>query len=245
MRQTIALIFSVVLGLIAVFAMRSYIQNQRKAVTKGMDLIEIAVAKRPLSSGTKISLDIFKARKIPVSFYINDMIKMDEISAYRGKSVGRYIARNKLILKTDIVKTNIKISRLLAIGERLVTVSVSNTSGVAGLIKPHARVDVFYATQGNGDINLLLSNVLVYAVDNRVDSKALRNGRSGYSSLTLVGTPNEVALLMAAESNGKLIFTLRNEHDTAIIDNIQTVNAKNLLSRAKLLNANRVSNGVK
>lgn len=242
MRQTIALIFSVVLGLVAVFAMRAYIQNQRAEVTKGMDLIEIAVAQRPLAVGTKISSDMFKSRKIPVNFYINDMIKMEELSSYRGKELSRNIGRNKVVLKNDIRRKTVKISHALEVGERLVTVSVNNTSGVAGLIKPRSKVDIFYLSQGGSQVSLLLSRVRVYAVDNRTEAKASRTGRgSSYSSLTLVSTPDEAALLMAAEAGGRLIFSLRNDHDPTVLNNLNPIGAADVVNRAKVLNAARAT----
>lgn len=241
MKQTMALIVSVLLGLVAVFAMNSYIKKEQKKVTKGMDLIEIAVATRPLSVGAKINADMFKSNKIPVNFYISDMIKMREVASYLGKEIGRNITRNKLILKTDIRRTTVKLSHSVEVGERLVTVSVTKTSGVAGLIKPRSKVDIFHLDGNSSQVLLLLSRVRVYAVDNRSDPRARSNSSRGgsYSSLTLVVSPEEAALLMAAEANGELIFTLRNDHDPSVITTLVPMGMGSIQSQAKKLNGIR------
>jgi pilus assembly protein CpaB len=92
---------------------------------------------------------------------------------------------------------------------RAVTISVNDTSGVAGFVLPGDRVDVLY-TRPQADspsIDVLFQNVKVLAVNQNVDEKT-SNPIDGRTT-TLELTPLDAQKLALAQSTGGLIFTLR------------------------------------
>ena len=101
------------------------------------------------------------------------------------------------------------LSALVKEGMRAVTISVNDTSGVAGFVLPGDRVDVLY-TRPQADspsIDVLFQNVKVLAVNQNVDEKT-SNPIDGRTT-TLELTPLDAQKLALAQSTGGLIFTLR------------------------------------
>ena len=134
-----------------------------------------------------------------------------------------------------------------------VTMPVDVVRGVAGLIAPNSRIDIygtfaFPVAGGQGATDrktiLLLSDVLVLAIDNvtqsrRIQSFGREREKQGYSSLTLAVSPTEAAIMIFAQGQGDLHLTLRHRTDIGAITEKIDVDFTNMLQLAEQANQKR------
>jgi len=102
-------------------------------------------------------------------------------------------------------------------GYRAVSVTITDVSGVSGLITPNSRVDVLFTRPGSmaeAVTSTILQNVKVLAVgrltspNQVVDPKATK-----MPVATLIVTPEDAQKLELAKNEGKVSLTLRNPLD--------------------------------
>jgi pilus assembly protein CpaB len=130
-------------------------------------------------------------------------------------------------------------------GKRAISVQISDVSGVAGLIQPNSRVDVFFTRPGSmaeAVTTIILQNVRVLAIGRlyqagqQVDPKAPR-----MPVATLVVTPEEAQKLELAKNQGKISLALRNPLDASQEDDVQpvTTDALDPMISARMARARR------
>jgi pilus assembly protein CpaB len=114
------------------------------------------------------------------------------------------------------------LAALVPSGMRAYTIQTSRVaSNVAGFILPGNRVDVLLTLRGNandstggGSSTTLLQAVEVLAVDQRLDAPAEnRVDPKQLSSVTLLVTPDQAALLDLGQNMGVMTLSLRNPED--------------------------------
>lgn len=108
----------------------------------------------------------------------------------------------------------------LADGMRAFAINVDVTSGVSGFLAPGDRVDVYWtgrtdSAEGRRDVTKLIqANVHIIAIDQRADLD--RTGPSVARTITIEGTPDEVARLNLAQLSGRLTLALVGHGDTTV-----------------------------
>ena len=116
------------------------------------------------------------------------------------------------------------LAALIRPGMRAYTVQTTKVnSQVAGFILPGNQVDVLLTLRGNpndgtggGSTTTLLQAVEILAVDQRLDAPAENKvDPADLRSVTLLVTPEQVALLELGQNMGTLSLSLRNAEDTA------------------------------
>lgn len=128
-------------------------------------------------------------------------------------------------------------------GYRAMAVTISDTSGVAGLLQPNSRVDVLFTRPGSmaeAITSTILQNVRVLAVGRitqvgqTVDPKAPK-----VPVATLVVTPEQAQKLELAKNQGKISLSLRNPLDPSQAQNPGPITTEVLdpLSGARLARA--------
>jgi pilus assembly protein CpaB len=246
MRQALALVISIVLGLLAVFAMKNYINREKTTTGQVEEMVKVLFVKRHLSAGTKLMQSDIDVMKFPLKSVSSDMVKSHEIIEIAGKVLRREINRGGPLFHSDFLTERRKVITSIAKGRRLVSVPVNQISGVSGLIKPGNRVDILltYIAESNALKNvsktiLLLQNVSVYATDSTTATLPQRFGfkkKNSYSTLTLSVTPTEAALLTNATSLGSIGFLLRSNEDFGKAPAGLHINVKNIEEKAKEAN---------
>ena len=88
MRQTIALIVSILIAVIAVIAMKNYMDQQKESYQKQWDLASVMVAKRRLPQDTILDRDDVEAKALPSNFVTADMIEPRDLELYLKRSLG-------------------------------------------------------------------------------------------------------------------------------------------------------------
>lgn len=114
----------------------------------------------------------------------------------------------------------------LSDGMRAFAINVDVTSGVSGFLAPGDRVDVYWTGRMQGDregrrdvTKLIQTNVHIIAVDQRADLD--RTGPSVARTITVEGTPDDIARLNLAQLSGRLTLALVGHGDTTVADAIE------------------------
>lgn len=111
-------------------------------------------------------------------------------------------------------------------GHRAVAVQITDVTGVAGLIQPHARVDVIFTRPGNLDeasTSTILQNVEVLSVGrvaptSQTAQQAAADARTPRAPVvTLLLLPADAQKLELAKNEGKISLSLRNPQDDAMV----------------------------
>ncbi|MEL6919569.1 MAG: Flp pilus assembly protein CpaB [Pseudomonadota bacterium] len=206
-------------------------------------LATIAVASQPLRYGETLTDAVVKEIPWPEG----DMpegafITTEELLGDGSRIVLRPMAANEPILTTKVTGADDKgsLSRLLEPGERAVTISITDTTGVAGFVTPGDRVDLVLQrfAQDNRDENggagvnwlspvdtqvrsdadqfsvatTILADVLVISIDQIVDQTQAEPRLS--QTVTLALTPKQAKTVTAAQAAGTMHLHLRGSGET-------------------------------
>jgi pilus assembly protein CpaB len=249
MRQAFALIISIALGLLAVFAMKNYIAQEKKSSVQKIDMVEVLFSKRHLPPKTVLQRSDVYPSFLPSGSVTPDMVKPHEFIEINGLSVHREVNRGGPLFHSDFLSTQRKYISEVQKGRRLISIAVNQISGVSGLIRPGQRVDILYSTvessfgaaKGQSQTVMLLENVSVHATDDKtVDIPlAFNQKRAGYSTVTFSVTPTEAVILTNASRQGVITLALRSKDDFTPSALKGNINDKNLLDSAKRANAER------
>lgn len=258
MKSRLPLIVAIILAIIAVLAVRSYIMQEKKKITKGMEFIPVVAAAKDLPKGTKISLSLIYAKKVPKKFVPELAITGKEnVISILDREVNRDIRKDELILWTDLGRTKKRtFSQIIPQGERAITIPVDNITGVAGLIQPNDHVDILGTftttkqvstgmggerTETQMETITLLQNVTVLATGQKVAGVPGENrSRGGYSSVTVSVTPLEAELLIFAQQESRLTLALRNPEDLSVVKDMPRIKFEDVIKRKEKLTEERI-----
>jgi pilus assembly protein CpaB len=254
------LLAAAIVGLFAGFLIFLYgkqIEQERDAVTANPH--DVIIASQPIPAGTALTEDLIATRSVPEQFLPANPLLATELHIYLGQPVSGDIAPETMLLTSDFSVR--EVSRTLAgripVGERALTLPVDAVSGIAGLLRPGDRVDIMSTFPVSTEDHLipeamggdsmgyvtmsLLQNVTLLAVGqeiSEVGSARHQHQRGGYANVTISVTPDEVELLIIAQTRGRLQLALRHREDL----NTVTVRPRHLreeLERLDLVNERR------
>jgi len=188
---------------------------------------EVLVANRPLPIGTIIQADAFKFQPWPKDlvqnvYYIKGAVQPEKLW---GSVVRNEITAGQPLTTGSLVQPGDRgfLAAALGPGMRAVTVSVNQSSGVAGFVFPGDRVDLVLtqSVSGGGDgpplkvSETIIRNMRVLATDQRTDSKD-EEGKTEvktFSNVTLEATPKISEKISVAQTMGQLSLSLRSSAD--------------------------------
>jgi pilus assembly protein CpaB len=103
-------------------------------------------------------------------------------------------------------------------GFRAVSVPITDSSGVAGLVQPNSRVDVIFTrpgTMAEATSSIILQNVKVLSTGRSVPTGTTVDPRTPRAQVvTLLLTPVDAQKLELAKNQGKVSLSLRNPLDS-------------------------------
>jgi pilus assembly protein CpaB len=188
---------------------------------------EVLVATRPLPVGTIIQADAFKFQPWPKDlvqnvYYIKGTVQPEKLW---GSVVRNEVTAGQPLTQGSLVQPGDRgfLAAALGPGMRAITVSVNQSSGVAGFVFPGDRVDLMLtqsvAGGGNGPplkvTETIVRNMRVLATDQRTDSKD-EEGKTEvktFSNVTLEATPKISEKIAVAQTMGQLSLSLRSIAD--------------------------------
>ncbi|MCB1358319.1 MAG: Flp pilus assembly protein CpaB [Maritimibacter sp.] len=134
----------------------------------------------------------------------------------------RTMEENEPILAVKVTKPgeDAGVASRLSDGMRAFAIKVDVTSGVSGFLTPGDRVDVYWTgrTESNGErrevTKLIQTNLHIIAIDQTTDIE--RTGPSVARTITVEGTPDEVARLNLGQLSGRLTLALVGHGDETV-----------------------------
>ena len=235
MRTKVALFVAVVLGLVAGFGLYNYVRQQEQAAKKEYRPTHVVAAAKFVKKGTPLSMKMLIKKRVPEEAVTAESVLWRQVATLLNQPLNQNVERGQVIQRHYLRLSERRLDDGLNFGERALTISVDNVTGVGGNVRPQSHVDIFGtfefqqagrgASAGTKTVRLL-SDVTVLAVDNRTRqslspySPLGRAGRSGYSTVTLKVTPAEAELLIFAQSQGVVTLALRHAADPGEQDRV-------------------------
>lgn len=226
MRALFGLVLIVGLGLAgaAVYMAQNFIGETQAALeaerafnAKAGRLVEVFVVNKPLKYGDALSPEDVSAIYWPQQ-YLPEGIFMDPAVLFPQDAKGpRYIMRSiepfEPVLASRVTEPGqpAGLTAKLGKGMRAFAIKVDVASGVSGFVQPDDYIDVYWTgsySGSEGEVTRLIENsIQIIAVDN-----AFGEGQAVSSTVattvTVAGTPDQVARLAQAQATGRLSMSL-------------------------------------
>ncbi len=226
------LLAALICGLLAAIAVHFYLKSVEEAAVN-IKTKKVAVAAARIPARTLVTPDLISFQYIPGK-YVHDgaVSDLSEAVGYTARAeieAGEQILRTKLVPKEGTGPT---LAHTVPLGMRAISISVTEQSGVSGLLVPGDRVDVMGTVDidiPNLDPNtnnikvtkthLILQNVQVLAVgktytDPGAQQEDKKNpNQAGGNTVTLAVPADKMQFLVAVSDKGKLTLGLRSPAD--------------------------------
>jgi pilus assembly protein CpaB len=214
-KTSVSLMVAVVLGLITAKVGTDMLKNYRAGTMGSGAAIEVIIAKKDFQAGHVLDAADLGMRKLPGDLVPATAFR--KMSDAVGRTVITPVVTGQTMFEGLVAPPGSAggIQALIPPGMRLVTVDVSESSGLAGQVTPGCRVDLM-ATLRKGDSTMartIVENVKVSAVSR--GSTGRKDDKTGpIKSVTLIVKPKEAATIELASAQGKPRLVLRNTSDT-------------------------------
>jgi pilus assembly protein CpaB len=213
--NSIILFLAIVMGGIAAFLARNWIESHAHAYADGDSAGTIVVAAQPLGFGAEVSPDsIAEIPWIAKSLPNGAFVAKEELLKDGRRVVLSPVERGEPILRSKITGPGQRalLSSLLDEGKRAVTLRVDDVRGVAGFILPGDFVDVVLIAEDGPPrrenySEILLQHLKVLAVDQLASER--QEQPTVAKAVTIEATPDQAQKLLLATNIGKLSLILR------------------------------------
>ena len=232
MKNKIPLIAAMVLGIVAIVAIRFYVQRVEQEARSKLKGTPVVAAKEDIEAGTEIDLDLVLSKEVPIAFMPQQAIQGSmELKQILGHKTRVPLRAGQIILWSDLEsERHGGLSALIPEGDGAFTVNISQ--GISSsLIQPNDHIDIIASfaipkdnqssaapaasSQKTSDLVnvVLLQNVTVLAVGDTMGgaAQAQPGERAGSGAISLSVTLPEAQLLMFAAQHGELGAMLRRE----------------------------------
>lgn len=212
------LIVALVMGLMAVWAVRQYLQEQQAFIQASHIRVTAprVVVGQALQAGMRIQADHLAVREFPVDLLPSESISPDNYSHIVGLRLRHSVQAGDLLLPAYLHEHDeMSFSQQLLPGRRAMTIPVDDINSVSGLIQSGDLIDIYvsFDEQDRRVTAPLLQSVLVRATGKQISSTSDPSGQQNYRTLTLDLAPEEALRLVAARQNGRITALLRNPSD--------------------------------
>lgn len=254
--ETRNLWLSIAAGVFATFLLYSYSQEKKAEYDKRFGSTKrVVVAKEDIAEMQTIYDTMVETKEMPADFIQPDSITIpDEII---GNVAAVPIRKGQMIVKNNLLTPgpDTGIALQVAPSKRAVTIPVDEVRGVAKLIRPGDRVDIFAAVDTGKGVNqrrevfTMLSDVVVLATGVSVVNNIPRmfeldstgknltqialTGDTKYTTITVEATPKEAQDLfyILSTAPGNLFFALRNPSDRTVPPRLPSSTSDSVLGK--------------
>ena len=207
--RVIAVICAVVVALAAFVGMQVWEKQKQNTVN-------VVVLTENVPQNTILQADMMEIKAVPEELAVAEagtaveplVGKMAKVDLKAGEQL-------PLSRVTDVgQRTATSLAVLVEKNMRAITIAVDEVSGMYNMIYPGDRVDVLchYTNVYDEEVSaVLVQNVQVLAVDNVLSTA----GKSDYTTVTLMVTPQQANKIHWNENEGSLRLILRTPLDTA------------------------------
>jgi pilus assembly protein CpaB len=218
-RPTVFLLLAAVVGILAAIIVYSALRGKQAQIEAALrNSVEIVVAARDLSLGTKLDLSAVKSTRWPKDSVPEDAVK--DPRACIGTIAKASIPKNDPIVRSKLFsgdKASGILPLMIPVGMRAVSVQVDEVADISGFVAPGSRVDVLVAlSEGNTSRSkIVLENVEVLAAAQTIEQ---RNDKPEVVKVvTMLVTPEESEHLALATKEGTLRLAMRGYNDKKVV----------------------------
>lgn len=226
-RQKLLLIFG---GAWVSAALLTWFLYARTKAPQTEKIVKVVAAARDLPAGTRLRKGDLKAvsmveRDTPRGAILDERLLADRVLLFP-------VSNNEPVLsgKVAALVGAEGVTATIDAGKRAISVQITDSSGVSGLIQPRAHVDVLFTRTGSmteAVTNTILEDVVVLAIGRATESQAIDpKQRSTAQTATLLVSPEEAQKLELAKNQGKISLALRNPLDRSKMESNEGVGAE-------------------
>ncbi|MBC8104998.1 MAG: Flp pilus assembly protein CpaB [Anaerolineae bacterium] len=213
----ISLVVAASLGLAAVWVGRQLIFGQPVAAVSSTPMTKVVVAKTDLDPGQQITLDDLTTIEMPTGAVPANAFK--DPALLKDRAVISAVIKGQLMFDALLAGQGVDggLMALVPKGMRAVSVEVSESSGLAGLLVPGSRVDVIATLKQNDEqiAKTIVENVKVQAIGVKLSrGKNEDKGAPAAKTVTLIVTTKDAEAIELASNSGRPRLVLRGMADT-------------------------------
>lgn len=180
----------------------------KATATSQVPMQTVVVAKVAIPNQTLVTAKMVGLEQVPKNSVQPDAVtSIDQVT---GKVAVVDISPNEMILSHHLLSPKAASSLAYKIkpGQRAITVETKQIADtVANLIEPGDHVDVLFHTKTQASV--LLQDVVVLAVNQRMTPPNPKDSYKPYTMVTLEVSPNAAIQIINAEQKGTVTFMLR------------------------------------
>jgi pilus assembly protein CpaB len=246
-------------GLFAAFLLYSYSQEKKAEYDKTYGTMKnVVVARQNIEEMRTIDDTMLEVLQRPSDFIEPGAIQDPEIAV--GQVAGKAIKKGEQILDSKLLLPgpDTGIALQVAPSKRAITLPVDEVRGVAKLIRPGDRIDIYAAIdQGKGlssrrEVSVIMQDVVVLATGIKVVNNIPRtveadsSGKNAiltnlsddtkYNSVTIEATPKEAQdlIYIVSTSPGNIYFALRNPNDRVVPPRLPSSTADSVAGKPEI-----------
>jgi pilus assembly protein CpaB len=265
MKQRMVLVISVVVGLLAFWMTKQYLQARLDSIEKlrqelyeGARMVDVLAAGRELPAGTLLAKTDLKRKPSLEREIGRNTILPEDVEMILGKKLKTSLSRGETLQWSYVdvpYRPGSGLAPAISPNMRAVSIAIGGAAAVSGLVQPNDRVDVLGSFFFPSKVNpaemeavtfTLLQDVTVLATGQTLARQSTEAGdrggtrAGGYNTVTFEVTPREAELLVFAEGmKGHLTLTLRNPTDLSFESSLPEVNFSRLEKELSDLNVYR------
>lgn len=244
MKNMLAIVVAVGLGLAAVVLTKDYLDEQQNQI-RGAE-VKIVIAKEDIPAGTEISIDYVQSAMRIKRYIDEDTVLEGQIQELMGQRLKVNKSKGSPLRWSDTGGSGVQgFADMIPPGKRAVTLGIDPMSGISGMLRPNDKVDIMLqytplkdlTTMGTAKtvIRYFMANIPILALD-RTTGKELRGmpvmgagtKKEGvFGAVTFAVKPIEAELLVFAESQGATRFVLRNPKDDSAPEGAVPIDSEN------------------
>jgi pilus assembly protein CpaB len=223
--RILALILAIITGVL----LYRYLDSVSEPVVVEIEKSNVVVAIADIPANIPITTEMIKLTQLPEESV--HILAVKDINEVIGKVSSSVIIQGEQILSSKLITPGVGNGTLaykINEGMRAITVGVNNLTGLSNMIIPDNRVDIvgMYSVEveqpGGGETKtidyttMLLENVRVLAIDDKMTEQDKAASEEEYVSLTLEVTPLQAMEVSMTEYKGSLRAILRSPLDEGI-----------------------------
>lgn len=237
---SLILLVGIVLAGVGVYVVQNYVGEYQAAYKRAVEIaksrtevkvVDVYVANRELRYGEEIKPEDARTIKWPADALPEGVFTAENPLYKEGEKPRvalRAIDINEALLVAKVTEPGANAGLISQIepGMRGFAISVNSITGVAGFLRPHDRVDIFWTATPTVNENdekvfsitrMIESSVKIIAVDQTYNADEANKPRLA-STIVVAVTPEQAASLTLAQAQGQLSMTLVGAEDAALAE---------------------------
>jgi pilus assembly protein CpaB len=215
---------AVILGGIAAKVAKDSMNKARTSSANVPKMVQVVVAKGILAPGQEITAD--QLTLVPIASPTAPPETFTKVDDVVGHVLTTPLMNGQTVMGGFLAPkgTMPGLPSLVPPGMRAITIDVSESSGLAGLLLPGAHVDVVSTVPGtdaqNTKARTIVQNAIVQAVGQRLTTAKPEDGKEPpmFHTVTMIVKPHEAEMIELANLTGRMRLVLRGAGDQEPVD---------------------------